>query len=584
MGLNFSPTVMKPLLPRSRSSRRFLIATAALVGLVLIGLGIRAVLDVEPSDLARLIAEGPLKELREEFRPPRATGPRVVLLAIDGVGDGAFREFLTDPRVSELRQFLGAADPDSDLWDHAWAPKGVLSILPSTTYAAWTSVFTGAPVAETGVPGNEWYDRASDRFLAPAPTSISGHGDVVRLYSEGLLDEWVAVPTLFERAGVRSYAVFVPQHRGADLLVQPDLSALRDATAAIARGVTDSETPDLAPYEALDAMAVEGALTALEEHGLPDLLAVYFPGIDLHTHVAPESRDAMADYFAETLAPLIWRLLEAYRERGALDDTWILFVSDHGHTPVSHAARNALGTEPDEGWPGIIAEAGWRLRPFEREVSDSTHQAVLAYQGAFANLYLTDRSACEAHNRVCDWSRGPDLDRDLVPLLQRLHEANLNHPQLAGTLDLILARESRGLDPAGPFQIWDGNSLRPVGEYLEQNPRPDLLEFEERLRAMGEGPLGHRAGDVLLMTRMRIEDPIADRFYFSSPYRSWHGSANAWDSQILWVLARPGESGSSVRLRGIDIVGERPGQLDITPLVLGLLGAGDDPGPQDRRD
>ncbi len=506
-----------------------------------------------------------------------------LLLAIDGVGDDAFREILSEGRIPELRGLLGAADPQSELWDHAWAPKGALSILPSTTFAAWTSVFTGSPVAVTGVAGNEWYDRASDRFLAPAPVSVSGYGDAVRVYSEGFMDEWLAEPTPFERADVRSYAVFVVQHRGADILVQPDFSVLGEATAAVAREIGNDEVLDLEPYEALDRQAVAGALAALDEHGLPDLLAVYLPGIDLHMHVAPESAHARVDYFAEVVGPLIWSILEAYRERRALEDTWVVFVSDHGHTPVSDAERNALGTNPDEGWPGIIEEVGWRLRPFEREVSDSTHQAVLAYQGAFANLYLADRSTCQADDDACDWSRGPDLEGDLLPLLQRRHEVNQDHPDLAGTLDLILSRESHGLDSAGPFRIWDGNSLRPVGDYLEANPRPDLLEFEDRLQAMGEGPLGHRAGDILLLARMRIEDPIADRFYFSGPYRSWHGSPNAWDSQILWILARPGGFGSDARVQGMELVGERPGQLDITPLVLGLLSVDVDPGPQARR-
>ena len=569
---------------RSGSSRWLVIGGAVLAGLLLVVLGLRLAMDVDPTELGRLVSDGPIKELREELRPARPGERRVILFAIDGVGDDAFREILSEGRIPELRALLGAADPQSELWDHAWAPRGALSILPSTTFAAWTSVFTGSPVGETGVPGNEWYDRASGQFLAPAPVSVSGYGDAVRVFSEGFMDDWIGgVPTLFERADVRSYAVFVAQHRGADLLVQPDLSVLGEAMAAVAQGIGNDEAIDLEPYEALDRQAAAGALAALDEYGLPDLLAVYLPGIDLHMHVAPESARARVDYFAEIVAPLIWSILEAYRERKALEDTWVVFVSDHGHTPVSGADRNALGTNPEEGWAGIIEEAGWRLRPFERDVSDSTHQAVLAYQGAFANVYLADRSTCRADDEACDWSRGPDLQGDLVPLLQRLHEVNLNHPDLAGTLDLILSRESHGLDPAEPFQVWDGDSLRPVGDYLESSPRPDLLAFEERLRAMGEGPLGHRAGDILLLARMRIEDSTADRFYFSGPYRSWHGSPNAWDSQILWILARPGGFGSDARGQGVELVGERPGQLDITPLVLGLLSAGGDPGPQARR-
>jgi hypothetical protein len=556
---------------RHRSARRALLGGTVLTGLLLAGIIVVLLSETNPLDLGRLASEGPIRELRDELRPASPAGPRVLLLALDGVSDQAFREGLADGLLPALRTFLGAEAIDAEIWDHAWAPTGALSILPSTTYAAWTAVFTGAAVAESGIPGNEWYDRSSRRFVAPAPTSVEGLGDVGRVYSEGLMGDWIGVPTLFERADVRSYATLVAQHQGADILIHPDLSTLRDIAMEFVQGVQEDGSPDLDLYKALDRQAIDGTLAALEEYGVPDLLAVYLPGIDLHTHVAPESASAKAEYLAEVVAPLVDEVLRAYRGRGVLDDTWVVLTSDHGHTPVLDSDRNALGMDPDEGWPGIIANAGFWLRPFERETSVSTYQAVLAYQGAFANLYLADRSTCTTDAEACDWTRGPDVDRDLIPLLRILHEANLSHPELAGSLDLILAREPRGLDAAEPFRVWDGTSLVPVGDFLDANPRPDLIDFAARLQAMSEGPLGHRAGDVLLMARLRFEDPIEKRFYFSGPYHSWHGSASARDSEILWVLARSGMSGSEVRRWGSEIVGDRPGQLDITPLILGLL-------------
>lgn len=564
---------------RDRRSRWALLGGAVLTGLLLAGVLIVLFSDTGPLDVGRLASEGPIRELRDELRPASPDGARVILFALDGVGDQAYREALADGLLPALRTFLGAEATDTEIWDHAWAPMGALSILPSTTFAAWTAVFTGAPVAESGIPGNEWYDRGSRQFVAPAPTSVEGLGDVGHVYSEGLMGDWVGVPTLFERADVRSYATFVAQHQGADLLIQPDLSMLRDIAVEFVLGVQEDGSPDMDLYRALDRQAIDGTLAALEEYGVPDLLAVYLPGIDLHTHVAPESATAKSEYLAEVVAPLVDEVLQAYGQRGVLDDTWVVFASDHGHTPVLNSDRNALGMDPDGGWPGIIADAGYRLRPFERETSVSTYQAVLAYQGAVANLYLADRSTCATEDEACDWTRGPDLDRDLIPLLRILHEANLSHSELAGTLDLILAREPRGLEAAEPFRAWDGTSLVPVGEFLDADPRPDLLDFAARLQAMSQGPLGHRAGDVLLMARMRMEDPIGERFYFSGPYHSWHGSASARDSEILWVLARSGMSGVESRRRGMEIVGERPGQLDVTPLILDLLHGSGPSGP-----
>jgi hypothetical protein len=101
-------------------------------------------------------------------------------------------------------------------------------------------------------------------------------------------------------------------------------------------------------------------------------------------------------------------------------------------------------------------------------------------------------------------------------------------PQLRGTLDLVFAREPRAPgESALPFQIWDGERLIPIGEYLAKNPRPELLELEARLEGLGAGPQGHRAGDVLLLARTGAERPLEQRFYFSGHYRSWHGSPTA---------------------------------------------------------
>src|SRR5690606_5195930 len=118
-------------------------------------------------------------------------------------------------------------------------------------------------------------------------------------------------------------------------------------------------------------------------------------------------------------------------------------------------------------------------------------------------------------------------------------------PALRGTIDLIFAREPRGPgEDALPFQVFDGESLVPVADFLRANPRPELLELEARLDDLATGPFGHRAGDLLLLARTGMERPIEDRYYFSGEYRSWHGSPGAQDSRITLAIARQGLSGT----------------------------------------
>jgi hypothetical protein len=153
------------------------------------------------------------------------------------------------------------------------------------------------------------------------------------------------------------------------------------------------------------------------------------------------------------------------------------------------------------------------------------------------------------------------------------NRAGSSIPELVGTLDLIFARESSPPNqPAKPFQVFDGEKLVPIPEYLARNPRPDLLDLQARLDGLAVGPYGHRAGEVLLLTRLRMDDPVDQRFYFSIPYTSWHGSPSRQDGTIPMLLIREGASGEQLRDELHAAVGPKPSQLSITPLIRALLG------------
>jgi hypothetical protein len=382
------------------------------------------------------------------------------------------------------------------------------------------------------------------------------------------------VPTLFERADVRSYVTLAAQYRGADVLVRPDAASFAKLAAAFAEGVTDDDS-DWETYSALDQAAIDQTLNAIEEHGIADLQVVYFPGVDLFTHVADSAMHEQQRYLTNVVDSAIGRLLDAYEQRGVLDSTYVLFVSDHGHTPSIAEARYALGTgnagEPHEA----LAAAGFRVRPFALDPDDEAYQAVLAYQGAFAYVYLADRSTCEQADERCDWKVPPRFEEDVLPVVRALEVASrtgATAAKLNGAIDLIFAREARGVAPGEPFKVWNGEQLVPVAEYLAANPRPDLLDLERRLEALGVGRYGHRSGDVLLLSRYREQDPESHRFYFSARYRSWHGSPSRQDSEILFTLARRASTGVELRETIRASVGDTPSQLDVTPLVLRLLG------------
>ena len=523
-----------------------------------------------------LAATGGDRVLREPMRP-LTPGPRVLLFALDGVGANEFHQAVREHASGSIHALLGP-ERGEHLFEHGFSVPGALSILPSTTVAAWASVYTGQPPARTGVPGNEWFARDEVRFYAPAPVSVNAKEDVLHTFTDGLVGKALKVPTLFEQADVRAFVSLAHVYRGADLFTTPEPHTAADVLVDFARGLVGAPDIERETYAELDSSSVEHVLQTLRQHGVPRLQVVYFPGVDLYSHVAREPLEQQRRYVREVLDPLVGRVLDAYAEAGVLEDTYVLFVSDHGHTPVLGDDRHALSAEGEDEPTTVLERAGFRLRPLKLEVEppERDFQAVVAYQGAMAYVYLADRSTCPKPGQRCDWDRPPRLEEDVLPVARAFYRASMTGEGAAhmkGALDLIFARAGRPVgEDAPPFQVFDGERLVPVPEYLAAYPRPDLLDLSRRMEQLGAGPHGHRAGDVLLLTRTGLERPISERYYFAGHYHSWHGSPSAQDSRVTFIVARRGEDGAQVRARVEPIVGPQPSLLDVTPLVRELLG------------
>ena len=521
-----------------------------------------------------MVAEGGTKPLREGLRPIRGT-TRVIVFALDGVGHDDLHRAIRDGRMRRTAELLGTPTAEPGMYEHAYSAPDIVSILPSTTIAAWTSIFTGAPPAETGITGNEWWARNEGVFYAPAPVSLTSRAQAVRMYTDGLVGDIADAPTLFEQLDLRSHVSMLQLHRGADLLQLPELANLGDLFTETVEDVVLGKRHDPGTFRETDESSVASVLSDLEKNGIPDLQVVYLGGVDLVTHYAADPLDAQQRYLGEVIDPLVGKVLDAYQEGGALADTYVLFISDHGHTPVLGDDAHALGMEGDDEPPALLEQVGFRVRPFALTADEQDFQAVVAYQGAIAYIYLADRSTCALAGESCKWDRPPRLAEDVLPVARAFFEANRSGEglrALRGTLDLVLARMPTKPGGTAAFQVFDGAKLVPVAEYLAANPRPDLVRLEERIRQLTEGPHGSRAGDVLLLAKSGMGRPIEDRFYFGEEgYTSWHGSASAQDSRVPLVLAHPGRDGKVLRAAVGGALGKNRSHLGITPLVRQLL-------------
>src|SRR5688572_24043247 len=428
----------------------------------------------------KLIEQGSTKALRDraagEQRSARILRrPQVVIVAIDGVDRRLLYDLIDRGALPGMTRLLGGAGPDgARRLPHAYFEDRLLSVLPSSTIGGWTTLFTGVSPAEHGITGNELFIREQRRFFAPAPASIIDSHHVLGLYTDPLLDKAVAVPTLYEtlradEPGVLQWVSMGQLHRGADTLLLADKGIIQDEISAFLSSGGDLASKRKA-YAALDERTIEEVIEALDAEQVPDVLTTYLPGTDLYAHHAELEPDrARTAYLVEVLDPAL-RELAARLER-VRADRFVVVVSDHGHTDVIADDAHALALDEQQDPPAVLTGAGFRLRPFQLTVEDgdpgADFQAVLAYQGAMAYVYLADRSTCARPGQRCDWSRPPRYQEDVLAAADAFYRAGAEGrlaPGMAGTLDMVLARRPRPhAEDDLPFEVYVGNGrLEPL--------------------------------------------------------------------------------------------------------------------------
>lgn len=242
----------------------------------------------------------------------------VILLVMDGLG------------LSLLKRFW-----NSDPWA-GWIQAGNLvpltSVVPSTTAAALTTLWTGCTPAEHGIIGFDlWLKEFGmvGNMIFHSPTAFNG--DTGGLKRAGFLPEtFLPVPTLgthLTRQGVR---VFSFQHNsiarsGLSTMLLPDVETLGYRT------LTDLWVT-LASVQ--DSLAGERSYTY-----------VYFGDLDELSHrYGPEDERVLLELSA--FAHLLERFLRklSQQRRG---DTLFLMVADHGQVYTPHIGNYELRNHPE---------------------------------------------------------------------------------------------------------------------------------------------------------------------------------------------------------------------------------------------
>jgi hypothetical protein len=534
--------------------------------------------------MGTLVAQGDDHVLRPRNADAPASSPdrpSLLLLALDGVGRDLLYAELRAGKLPNFARLLGGAGGD---FAHAHFNDHLLSTLPSTTMAAWMTAMTGVAPAEHGVTGNEYFIREEAKLACPAPVSFSSAEPTLQIYTDDYLDKLGATRNVYERMRDTdpTLLAWVAMHniyRGADVLLLAKratlVTAFQDFVEIEARRhLDDSRSRKL--YENLDSAVMGNVTASLAKGTLPDVLTVYLSGTDLYAHVAKEGPDkARISYLEQVVDPLVAKLVAALDARDALAGRWVVVTADHGHTEVVYDDVHALLTKA-EGPPSVLKAAGFRLRPFKRDVdAKDPFSAVLAYGGAMAYVYLANRALCPGPTDACDWKQPPRYEEDVLAAAETFYKNNEDGvvaPGLKGVLDMILVRRPRPYAQVDlPFEVYvgDGKTMQ-IDAWLQQHPHPTYVYLEERLRDLAVGRYGERAGDILLLAHNGDRDRPEDRFYFAAPYRSWHGSPSKQDSEIPLIVASSTHTAAEIGVYVSKLLGERPFQQKLTDLLLGL--------------
>lgn len=320
--------------------------------------------------------------LAQPAREPEKNVPtkHVILVSVDGLMPGAYLDpdahGLTVPTLRAMK--AGGA--------HA---THMLSVFPSVTYPAHTSMVTGTTPMHHGVVGNRLFD--------PLESNKGGWF----WYSED-----IKVPTLWDaaRAAGRKTALInwpVTVGAQADAIVPEYWRAgtredVKLAKAISTRGLLDqvaARFPDFwqhfTPPDVQDKASIDIAIHLLQTSP-PELMLIHMWMVDEYQHRdGPWSQTG--NQRIEEADRQLGRLIEAAKRAGIWERTTLYVVSDHGFLPISRRIR--LGTrlrerglvtmnESDDkvtAWrAGVLADGGMAYVYLQDPADSATADAVEA--------------------------------------------------------------------------------------------------------------------------------------------------------------------------------------------------------------
>lgn len=445
------------------------------------------------------------------FQPPN----RLLIIDIDGLRQDVFRQALETGQAPNLKRLMSGPGA---------VHLNPVSTVPSITFCAQSSIFTGRHPDRHGIPGNQFFDRfglrsGSARFYAFDVGDALAYQDAVLTFTgpQGLLDQTLnpETPTLYEMAsarGLKSTVVYHMLSRGAATWVRPSLIDIARFTKG--GGLLGMSA------EAYDREMMNQTLAQLQQGALPNILTVYFMGLDHVSH--HDGPGAQLDYLCRIVDVELGRLIAGLEQQAWLNEALIAVVSDHGQIEVvpddAHSLRLSFPFDREMGY--LFDALGLDVHDVPGEGPDC--EAVVASNGGVAHVYLRRKGSL--------WSDVPRLEDDVLPVARAFWEAHTTGryaPDLHGSLAMVLVRDAEHHGWEADYQaLTPDGTLIPLGTFFERQSQFQAVDPVARLRHLA-GPL---SGDLLL-----VSDYSAG-FYFGGPTRGVHGGLHPQDSLCVTSL------------------------------------------------
>jgi hypothetical protein len=452
-----------------------------------------------------------------------------------------------------------------------------VTIFPSITPAATTSIITGAYPAEHGIAGASWYEEAEDQIAYYGDDfwviAREGFGEFITDFLLRLNGDRLKAPTMFEmveRAGrtaaCLNYLVFrgnVPQRVNIPGLIAalpgvpftetvegPSTLCLGDFIGTRSpHGSKLNEHGGLLHRFGMDDCSTGRMLRDLaSDPTWPDFTVAYFADNDYRSHeIGPHAALPVIERVDAMLG-------DAFDAAGGIEkilrDTWVVITSDHGHCDVLAAAARPVIRLDRELATFRQAELGRRWRPKDEIMICPNMRA--------AQIYLQHEDAATVE-RIADLALQDRRIDQIIWRAARTRPGASGYTVASPRGRLTFARADSGpRDHFGACWTWSGDAaalgLEHDGVALSFDQYPNA--FERIANALDL----EQSGDIWLTARpgCEFEVPGGEAHVAGAS----HGALHALDSCSPVIVAGPAPLKLPRHMRSVDIA----------PLCMEILG------------